>query len=180
MDFFREIFSDVNRSVWDATCCTEREKLESGPLVGRTCVLVYLSLSSTMQVTRWDESTKFEAGTSPIHRTADDTVARIPRSPLLHSRTPETECSLKHPATYQLLGTHIVYPVKCTGCRLCRFNNMNRFFRRLSIVRIRSIVTSLSQSSTFSIYVPRVAVTPLLLATFSYFRRVQEDVRRPA
>lgn len=139
---------------------------------------MYLSLSSTMQVTLWDESTKFEAGTSPIHRTADDTVARIPRSPLLHSRTPETECSLKHPATYQLLGTHIVYPVKCTGCRLCRFNDTSRFFRRLSIVRIRSIVTFLSQSSTFSIYVPRVAVTPLLLATFSYFRCVQEDVRR--
>lgn len=178
MYFFREVFSDVNRSVWDATCCTEREKLESGPLVDRTCVLVYLSLSSTMQVTRWDESTKFEAGTSPIHRTADDTVARIPRSPLLHSRTPETECSLKHPATYQLLGTHIVYPVKCTGCRLCRFNNTNRFFQRLSIVRIRSIVTCLSQSSTFSIYVLRVAVTPLLLATLSHFRRVQKNVRR--
>lgn len=178
MYFFREVFSDVNRSVWDATCCTEREKLESGPLVGRTCVLVYLSLSSTMQVTRWDESTKFEAGTSPIHRTADDTVARIPRSPLLHSRTPETECSLKHPATYQLLGTRIVYSVKCTGCRVCRFNNTNRFFRRLSIVRIRSIVTCLSQSSTFSIYVLRVAVTPLLLATFSHFRRVQKNVRR--
>lgn len=139
---------------------------------------MYLSLSSTMQVTRWDESTKFEAGTSPIHRTADDTVARIPRSPLLHSRTPETECSLKHPATYQLLGTHIVYPVKCTGCRLCRFDNASRFFQRLSIVRIRPIVTSLSQSSTFSIYVLRVAVTPLLLATFSYFRRVQKNVRR--
>lgn len=64
------------------------------------------------------QSSKLAFRLQPIHHTADDMIASILTPVLL----PETECSLKYPATQQLFRTHIVYSAKHVCIQSVSFN----------------------------------------------------------